>query len=200
MEFLAEKILTFWFGDIDETGAVDKEVSKRWFVKDQQFDDQVKRVFGSYLETGVMGAYDRWIHEPGGLAALIVMLDQFPRQIFRNRPEGFVYDPKALSLSLFGIENECYLKTRTYYGNFILMPTMHSEDLKVQDLGVSSFKSLLDVAEPGAKNDIANALEYAIKHRDIIAKFGRFPHRNAILNRESTSEEIEFLKTPGSSF
>lgn len=200
MEILAQEILSFWFGEIAEDGSVAQANAKRWFEKNETFDAKIKRRFEGYLETAVMGAFDRWIQQAEGLTALVVMLDQFPRQIYRNDPKAFAFDAKSLSLSLYGIENELFLKTRSAYGYFLLMPTMHSEDLAVQQLGVKSFQRLLTQAEKGAKTMVASALDFAVKHRDIIERFGRFPHRNSILGRQSSDEELDFLNMPGSSF
>ena len=200
MEILTQDILAFWFGDLATDGAIDPIKSKPWFEKNKDFDEQVKRRYESYLDTAVMGAFDRWIRSPEGLTALVILLDQFPRHIYREKPKSFLFDAKALSMSLYGIEQKLFLETRSAYGYFMLMPTMHAEDLAIQTKSVECFERLFKVAEQGAKDMIAKALDFSLKHKAIIERFGRFPHRNAILGRTSTESEIEFLKEPGSSF
>lgn len=200
LEPLAQDILKFWFGTLDKTGAVMPEKSKRWFQKDVAFDQDIARRFDEYLMPGVWGAFDRWLENDLGRVALIVLLDQFPRNIYRGQPKSFYFDQKALHLSRDCIQSKQFLKLATPYAYFTLMPTMHSELLEAQELGIESFKELLAVTDEGQKALISAALDYAIRHRDIVARFGRFPHRNEILGRESTAEEMDFLKEPGSSF
>ena len=199
LEPVAQSINDFWFGNI-ENDIVSNEKKESWFKKDPKFDRLLEKKFADYLDVAFMGAFDRWTNEPEGLCALIVLLDQFPRNIFRGSYKSFHFDKKALATANIAIQKEAFLKVPTAMGYFMLMPTMHSESLETQELGIKSFEKLLDHAPEGSKAMIQNAIKYAHSHKDIIAKFGRFPHRNEILERESTPEELEFLKQPGSSF
>ena len=200
MEFLAKKVLEFWFGDIGEDGQVKPEIIKQWFKKDEEFDSLVKKKFADYLDTAYMGAFDRWISEPLGSVALIVMLDQFPRNIYRGHAKSFHFDAKAISIAKLFADSVLHLQVLPVFGQFGLMPFMHSEDLEVQKQGLDHFKLLKDKCPDYAKSSMENVYDFAVKHHDIIERFGRFPHRNDILGRESTTEELSFLKEPGSSF
>ena len=200
MEFLAKKVLEFWFGDIGDDGQVSPEITQRWFKKDPEFDRLVKSKFSEYLDSAYMGAFDRWISEPLGSVALIIMLDQFPRNIFRDQVKAFHYDQKAISIAKLFADSILYLQVLPVCGQFALMPFMHSEDLEVQKQGLQHFRLLKDKCPDYAKPAMANVYDFAVKHHDIIERFGRFPHRNQILSRESTDEEKVFLQGPGSSF
>ena len=200
MEPLAESILDFWFGKLDDDGLAAESKKSCWFKKDASFDASIKRRFESYLETALMGAYDRWTSSAGGTTALIIMLDQFPRNIYRGSGKSFHWDKKALAISTKAIDDGLISELPASWAYFVLMPTMHSEDLAMQDLCVKMMESLGASHKEGAKKMFEVALDYAIQHRDIIARFGRFPHRNELLARESTKEELSFLATKGSSF
>ncbi|MFW7381355.1 MAG: DUF924 family protein [Oligoflexus sp.] len=201
MEPLAQGILNFWFGPLDANGLVAKEKSDRWFQKDAAFDQEIRKKFEEYLQPAAWGAFDRWNLHDDSRVALLVLLDQFPRNIYRNDPKSFYFDQKALHISMEGIHSEHFLRVPVVYAYFSIMPTMHAESLEAQETGIAAFERLLQAAAPGElKEMLASALDYAKRHRDIIAQFGRFPHRNAILGRDSRKEELEFLQQPGSSF
>jgi len=137
----------------------------------------------------VHGELDRWRSTPLAALALIVVLDQFSRNMFRETPRAFVGDPAALAAAASVIERGFDRLLSAQERTFVYMPFEHSEDLAAQRRSLALFEAL----DP-------NDMEYAKRHHEIIARFGRFPHRNAVLGRESTPEEIEFLKRPGSSF
>ena len=175
-------VLTFWFEGCSP---------EQWFTKNADFDALLKDRFGDLVEKAMAGQLDAWAETPDGLQALIILLDQMARNIFRDTPKMYAGDDIALALSLKGVERG-YLDQ---LGNpamrqFLLMPMMHSEDINVQNKSLPLFK----------KYTQDMTYEYAIKHQVIVERFGHFPHRNAILGRPSTDEEIEFLKGPNSSF
>lgn len=199
-EPLIQRVHDLWFGPLDAAGCASPDKVKNWFSKDPAFDDSIRKHFLEYVDPAYMGALDRWIKTDEGLVALTVILDQFPRNMFRGLEQSFAYDKKALAIVYATMKDDRYLSMPAVYAYFCLMPTMHSEFLDVQNVGVEAFGKLLQKVTPPHKSMIANALSYAKAHRDIIARFGRFPHRNALVHRESTPEEIEFLKQPGSSF
>lgn len=174
-------ILEFWFSD---------RVKQLQFVKSKSFDKEIIQKFHKTYEHAISGKLKDWENHAEGILALIILLDQFPRNMFRDTPKAFATDQKALSLSKGAIDQGLDLKLSLEYRTFLYMPFMHSEELTEQERSVELFKSF--------GTDIT--VKYAIAHLDIIKKWGRFPHRNRILNRPSTSEEIEFLTQPGSSF
>ncbi len=199
-EPLVQAIHRLWFGTLDQAGHAPEANVKQWFGKSSDFDSKIRKHYLEYVDPAFMGAFDRWIVDDEGLVALIVLLDQFTRNMFRDTPRAFAYDKKALATSVTAIQSSRFLQLPAVHAYFVLMPTMHCEDLGIQDLGVKSFKELLERVAPSHQELIGNALRYAEAHRSIIARFGRFPHRNAILGRHSTAEETAFLKEPGSSF
>lgn len=174
-------ILRFWFDEIKPT---------QWFKKDPNFDHTIQTRFSGLYEEAVSNRLDFWDQTPEGALALIILLDQFPRNMFRGAPEAFASDEKALLISKIAISKGIDLKLPAAQRRFIYMPFMHSERLEDQDTGIQLFQNLGDIA----------SIDYAVAHRNIIARFGRFPHRNDILGRTSTNEELAFLATPGSSF
>ena len=174
-------VLAFWFED---------SKPEQWYRKDAAFDDAIRDKFEPTIAAGLASRLDGWADSTEGCLALILLLDQFTRNIYRDSPRAFSGDDMALALSLRCIDRDYIAHEDATWRQFMLMPMMHSEDLAVQDRSLPLFARLT--------NPLTH--EFAVKHRDIIARFGRFPHRNAILGRPSTDEEVEFLKQPGSSF
>lgn len=199
-EPLIQSIHDLWFGELDADGRAQPEKVQKWFSKEPAFDELIRKRFLEYVDPAFMGAFDRWPKTDEGLVALIILLDQFPRNMFRDTARAFAYDKKGMATSFLVFEDDRYLKMQPLYAYFSLMPTMHAEYLDVQEMGLTAFTRLLDKVPAVHKEMIGSAQRYAKAHRDIIARFGRFPHRNAILGRASTPEEIAFLKEPGSSF
>ena len=175
-------ILVFWFEEISP---------ESWFKKDALFDDMLMQKFGRTLEKALAGQLDKWAQNKDGRLALILLLDQMTRNIFRNTPKAFSGDEIACALSLRSVADG-FLETEknVHKRQFFLMPMMHSEDLDIQKQSLPLFKALTS----------ENTYDYAIRHHDIIERFGRFPHRNHILNRPSSNEELAFLTQQGSSF
>ena len=176
-----EDILNFWFKECEP---------KQWFNKDHSFDHLLKDRFGNTVDLAFKGKLDKWMDCANGLLALIIILDQLPRNIFRDTPLAFSGDQKALSLSFFCTKNSYHFLDDVHRRHFMLIPRMHSEDLKVQNDSLLLFKKL----------GLGDVYNYAVRHRDIVARFGRFPHRNSILGRLSTKDELAFLEQKGSSF
>ena len=177
----AQDVLKFWFDDTEP---------QCWFKKDAAFDAAVTAKFEKTVANALGGRCDQWADAADGCLALIIVLDQFTRNIFRESQRAFSGDEMALALSLRCVERGYITHPNPQWRQFMLMPMMHSEDLAIQDAALPLF------------DEHTNSLtyDYAIKHRDIIARFGRFPHRNNVLGRPSTDAEIEFLTQPGSSF
>lgn len=195
-----DDILRFWLGDLDEEGFASAETTQRWFKKDPAFDEEICARFGDLVDEVVKGAHDDWLATPRGRLAAVIALDQLPRNMFRDHAGMYANDARAVAIALEGIERG---DDKTLLGHervFLYMPLMHSEELAHQERCVELFEAFVEELQGAARERVAFNLKYAVQHRDIVARWGRFPHRNAILGRPSTPEEAEFLKTPGSSF
>ncbi len=200
----AEAVLSFWFGSLDEDGLAAAQSSERWWRKDPEFDASIRDQFLGDYHAVSEGTWDAYLSEPRMLLAAIVILDQFSRNMFRDRPEMYAQDALAAQWAREGIASGALLALRAHEASFMLMPLMHSEELADQDAGVAGFETLIAAFEsadnPRAAESLRKNLTFTHQHRDIVARFGRFPHRNDILGRETTAEEREFLTQPGSSF
>ncbi|MGB4857994.1 MAG: DUF924 family protein [Dokdonella sp.] len=195
-----DAILDFWLGkDFPSTDAVERGV-QRWFVKDPAIDAQIRELFGNDVEAALRGDFDAAADSDGDWLALLILLDQFPRNLFRGSSRAFSGDAKALSLALVGIERGDDQRVHPLARLFCYLPLEHSEDLAMQERSVALFQSLFDQSTSETAKQFGGWLDYAIRHRDIIARFGRFPHRNRALGRESTREELDYLAQPGSGF
>ncbi len=199
----AASIHEFWFGK-DFAAANDSQVAERqaklWWAKDAQIDAAMGQRFAPLLEQAAMGTLDTWAATAGGLLSLVLLTDQFSRNIHRGTPGAFARDPMARRLAHLGLNSGMTARLRPIEQIFMLLPFEHSEDLAEQDLSVREFAALAQGAPEAERKRMESHLDYAQRHLDIIARFGRFPHRNTILGRASTPEEVEFLKQPGSSF
>lgn len=183
-------VLDFWFGSGAERG----RSHARWFRKDAAFDEAIRARFLPLVEQAAGGGLDAWRSAPESALALIVVLDQFPRNLFRETARAFATDAAARAVARQVIEAGWDTAMRPVERQFVYLPLEHSESLADQD---ECHRLMLALA---AFPETAGLHEWAEKHRVIIRRFGRFPHRNAALGRESTPEEIEFLATPGSRF
>ena len=186
--YRADDVLDFWFG----TGAEYGKRHKRWFEKDPAFDGEITRRFLPLYE-GLAHNAD-WLDAAPACLARIIVLDQFPRQMFRGEPRAFASDPLALQAARLAVGRGYDQGRLPVERLFFYLPFEHSESLADQELAC---QLTVPIALFPETEDV---LRYAVAHRDIIQRFGRFPHRNAILGRTSTPEELEFLKQPGSSF
>ncbi len=188
----ARKVLDFWFGQ-PELASYGKP-RQVWFVKKPEFDLEMRTRFISDYEQAAAGNLDDWKNSPQSCLALILLLDQFPRNMFRGTPKAFATDWQALSTAQYAIAQAYDRELLPVQRWFVYLPLEHSENLEHQNQAVALFEQLRD--DP----DSADTINYAIRHREVILRFGRFPHRNAILGRVSTPEEEAFLQQPGSSF
>jgi uncharacterized protein (DUF924 family) len=191
-------VLDYWFGELDDE--VVPEKSRLWFEGGEVVDTYLKNNFKGLLEKAAGGKCDDWAVSPQGRLALIVLLDQFSRHIYRGTPKAFAQDTKALGVARemvhLGEDQELFFFQRS----FVYLPFEHSEDLRMQHDSIALFQKLADAAPDSTQSYFADNLRYAVRHREIIQRFGRFPHRNLILGRTSTPEEEAFLKEPMSSF
>lgn len=193
-------ILTYWFGADPETAALAKDRAELWWSKNLEVDREIRQCFESTVLLAGGGKLDSWLAEPRGRLALIILTDQFPRNIYRDTPRAFGFDVKAREWSLEGIELGADRLLRPIERTFFYLPLEHSERLEHQEHSVRLFGELVPLAAPEQQKAFQQYLNFAIRHRDIIARFGRFPHRNSLLGRPSTPEELHFLSQPGSSF
>lgn len=196
------RVLRFWFGDLCEGELPDKEKQMTWWMKSEEFDDLVRRKFEKHVLLAEKGELSHWLETPLGTAAFIVVIDQFSRNIYRDTPGAFSRDALALRACLEGIEKGFDRDLHPMHRVFFYLPLMHSENPEIQDLSVEKYSALENeyVPHPQIRETLACSMDFAGRHFDIIKRFGRYPHRNAALGRESTPEETEFLKEPGSSF
>ncbi len=177
----AQEIIDFWFNEID---------SKYWFKKDDAFDQQIRQRFHSIFQSASRCELYHWRETAEGSLAEVIILDQFARNMFRDSAQAFEFDSLALSLAQHAISQGFDSQLSDRKKSFLYMPFMHSESLIIHDKAVELFR------DAGLENNLA----FEIKHRDIIKQFSRYPHRNKVLGRKSTPQEIEFLAQPGSSF
>ena len=186
----AEAVLRFWLGG----GATSDERSKHWFTKDEDFDALIRSRFMALHEEAAAGALAGWKDDARSCLALIVLLDQFPRNMFRASARAFGADALALETARHALACGYDAGMRSVERMFVYLPFEHSESLADQQRCCELMQALAAFAETD------DAYRYALRHREIIERFGRFPHRNAVLGRVSTAQESEFLKQPGSGF
>lgn len=195
-----EKVLNFCFGADPDDEAVVREKSALWWGKDSMVDDEIQQRFECLVAQAAADNLFDWQPTPSGRLALILLTDQFPRNIYRDSPRAFAQDPKALAYCLDGIEIGFDLKLRPIERVFFYLPLEHAEAVNYQEQSVKLLRELAE-SVPGEQQALFEEyLDFAVRHRDIIARFGHFPHRNKMLGRESKEEEIAFLAEPGSSF
>lgn len=192
-----EDVLGFWFGE--DTGQP-LAMAARWFAKDAAFDAEIGRRFGRHMAPAAAGQYDGWRRAPRSALALILMLDQFSRNIHRDASLAFAQDDLALQICMDGLEKGFDERLQPMEAVFLIMPLMHSESPAHQQRSVEKYAELARRAPEPLREALANNHKYALSHQEIIVRFGRFPHRNALLGRAATPEEEDYLKDPDAGF
>jgi uncharacterized protein (DUF924 family) len=195
---LADDVLAFWFGETLHDS--DGEAAKRWFTYDPDFDAQILRRFGHLPEQAAAGNLDRWMDAAGSALARVIVLDQFPRNLYRHDSRAFAFDGLALAGSEAAVARGFDRELHPLQASFMYLPFEHAEDLARQERGVALFEALQMRAPVGSEAQFARFADYARRHRAVIARFGRFPHRNALVGRESGPEEHEYLEQGGERF
>ncbi len=185
---LSREILEFWFGPPPHAPRAE------WFRKDTAFDATIADRFGAAIESAIGGAFREWCSDAHGALARVVLLDQFTRNAYRGTARAFAGDAEALATAIGSVDQGLDRTLDRYERAFLYLPFEHSEDRRIQDRSIALFTEL--ASETGDRV----ALDWAEKHAVIVRRFGRYPHRNAVLGRASTPEEIAFLQEPGSSF
>ena len=193
-----QPLLEWWFGWGTSAQAVADEKSTLWFGK--HHDDEVRERFGDLVEQALAGGLDEWQQSPQGWLGLILLLDQLPRMIHRDTPRAFEGDRRAQVIAMQGLQQHWDYQLLPIQRAFILLVLEHSEVLDWQNLSVERHQSLLDEQPEANRRLFEGFLDYARQHQRIIERFGRFPHRNLVLGRPSTNEEMDFLLEPGSRF
>lgn len=193
-----QEIIDFWFGELFADGLAQSNARNKWFSVTADYDREITKKFERDLKKAGRGEYDAWRETPEGSLALILLLDQFARNIYRDLEDMYKYGKAAEEIAAHAIEKGFDRVLPISKRQFVYMPFMHAENVALQNQSVKLFEELYGEVVEHIKEYIF--LDYARKYQIIIEQFGRFPHRNEILGRESTLDEITFLQKPGSSF
>ena len=197
-----DAVLAFWLGTARSSNAQAIAVKQQWITKSDAFDARIKAQFEPTVQAAMAGQLDSWADEAWSCLALLVVLDQFTRNIYRGTPQSFAGDAKALATAqraiAQGLDQQLPAVTRIFF----YLPLEHAEDLALQAQSVNAFAQLVQHnPSPADVHDVlVGTLDYAHRHRAVIQQFGRFPHRNTILGRSSTPQELAYLAQPGAGF
>ncbi|MCA9631579.1 MAG: DUF924 domain-containing protein [Myxococcales bacterium] len=196
----SDEILTFWFGSEQQDLAVIQQQGSLWFASDAALDQRIQSRFGEAVELAARGELEDWTRTARGRLAVIILLDQFTRNIYRGTARAFASDELALRYCREGIEAGHDRALRRVERPFLYMPLMHSETLEAQDQALRVFEQLAETADGELRKSFENNVKFARMHRDLIVRYGRFPHRNSILGRENTPAEAEYLAGDAETF
>lgn len=195
-----ESILTFWFRESELSAPQIDRRMDTWFGEDPVFDLEIQKEFANEVEAASAGRLDHWAHEPRGRLALILLLDQFRRNIYRNTAKAFAKDKAALKLCVEGAMAKKDKSLSPIERVFFYMPLQHAESRKVQSKSVEIFNMLAEAVSPTMRETFGTIAQFAELHRDIVEQFGRFPHRNILLGRQNTPEENQYLASDAPDF
>ncbi len=190
----------FWFGDDPNDAVVAQQKAALWWSGKREYDQDIEHRFGSWIGAAACGKLNDWAASARSRLALILLTDQFPRSIYRGSPKAFEFDPLAQAWCLDGVRQGMDKELRPIERIFFYLPLEHAESTQYQEQSVELYTRLFQEVPEHQMDLFRGYLTFALRHRHIIARFGRFPHRNAVLGRTSTSEEAQFLTEPGSSF
>jgi uncharacterized protein (DUF924 family) len=197
---LADEVLAFWFDESVQGTPAGIESTKRWFQYDSLFDAEILRRYGHLPEQAAAGNLDAWMDAPESALARLIALDQLPRNLYRHDSRAFAYDSLASAGAEAAIALGFDTRLHPLQAVFMYLPFEHAEDLAMQDQAVTLFAALCSRAPAGRESEFARFADYARRHRDVIARFGRFPHRNALLGRASGKDELAYLEQGGERF
>jgi len=187
----AEALLAFWFAEGQ---------AARWFAADAAFDEKIRSLFGADAQAAADGRLGDWAATPPGWLALLILLDQCPRNLYRGEARAWAQDVGAQRLALSGIAEGFDGRLPPLQRVFAYLPLEHAENEGLQQRSVALFEALCTEVPPVERPRFEGFLDYARRHREVIARFGRFPHRNAVLGRLSTAQELDYLAQPGAGF
>lgn len=190
----AQEVLDFWLGDGLRLGWCSDNRDELWFGGGPELDARIRQRFGPLVEQALAGGLSDWEPHMETRLALVLLLDQFTRNIHRGQPQAFAGDARAQQLVLDALSTGLERDLATVGHVFLYMPLVHAEDLALQHEAVARFQRLMDTSPPELRETLKRNLQFAQLHRDIVRRFGRFPHRNAAIGRTSTAEELVFLK------
>ncbi|MEM7366186.1 MAG: DUF924 family protein [Pseudomonadota bacterium] len=189
-----DAILDYWIGDADTTPGGIKAKSKRWYGGGKALDEEIRTRFGTLLTDAENGVLNHWQATARGSLALIILFDQFSRNIYRGTAMAFGNDERAVVVADHALAQNQHLSLGVVGCSFLLHPYHHAESEALQDLCVEGYEALMTRSDDLWHDQIQSHLKYAVEHRDVVKRFGRFPHRNAVLDRASTSEELQYLE------
>lgn len=193
-------ILDFWFdGALNNSDAAVARLSA-WFKQSDDFDAEIADRFGNLPQAARLGRLNHWLHSCEGTLAMILVLDQFPRNLFRDNPRAFAYDAFALSHAEKAIEQQYDRQLHPLAASFVYLPFEHAEHLPTQNRSVALYEDLLKRAPADLYPIFEKFVDYAHSHRQVIERFGRFPHRNTVLGRSPTEEELDYLTSGGETY
>ncbi len=187
-------VLDFWLGDDFASGWPSRDMGKQWFGGSVELDQQIAQRFGAAVTQALGGGLSDWEDQPLSRLALVILLDQFPRNMYRGKAQAFAGDERAQALVTDALAQGLHTQLPWVGRMFLYMPLMHAEDLVLQEEGVRRFRELAGEVPEDLRVTLTSSLRFAEQHRDIIARLGRFPYRNNALGRTNTALEFEFLK------
>jgi uncharacterized protein (DUF924 family) len=198
-----EEILAFWFGDRLRDRPSFEDIESRaavWFGSSPDFDDAIRSRYAELPGRALRGELDSWSAEPCGVVALVIVLDQFPRNLYRRDPRAFACDARALALACAFVDDGSDQQVSPIEATFVYLPLEHAEDRVMQARCVALCDALAQRADDALRVHFERFADYARRHQQVIARFGRFPHRNSVLGRESTPDEFAYLDSGGETF
>ena len=200
MQETPEDILTFWLADAVEDPAKAMHRRSFWFQANPAVDESISQRFSASVRCAARGEFTAWEQEPRACLALVVLLDQFPRNLYRGKAEAFQYDSRALDVASRGVAVGYLDRLSLIEQCILVLPYEHSEDVSVQRVGIELLEQIVGGASPAWEPSARVSLYFARQHLEIVERFGRFPHRNAVLGRPSTAAEQAYLEGGGESF
>jgi len=190
-----DEVLSYWIGQAADDAAIAGSKTKLWFMSSPAADDKLRELFGELLKVAEQGKLESWATDPRGSLALVILLDQFSRNLYRGTAKAFANDAAALDLSRKLVENGQHRDLKTIERVFLYLPFEHAESAELQQQSVELFQALIKDSEPKWHPQLEAFTDHAIEHQNIIIRFGRFPHRNAVLGRTNTVEEKLYLES-----
>ena len=189
-----DTVLKFWFGRVEKTVIPSERRARIWFGESKEVDEEIKQEFSKDLESAIQYNYQEWENNPRGQLALIILLDQFSRHVYRDTPKAFAQDEYALEICIHGIQNKADHHLSLIERVFYYFPLLHAENIACQKQSVHAYQNLVDLAFPETHIIYDSFLQFAQHHFGIIERFGRFPQRNMVLGRDTIPSEEQFLK------